>query len=243
MRNIRPRITEQPREFPHAAHLRAVDGRSTSSTRYAPIAVRGEHLRFGPPGRPGDRIGRAEDHHHGHAERRGDVRRSAIVADEQRRARDQALDARQRFVLQDAKSCERREVVVGSGQEHRFQVPTIARRLPRIAIRRPGLIGRRSEGMDHGVRSRDPAAGSGKQFRARNLGGGTPSQNIADARCSAVCTLRSTPRISCARRNPVRNKGNCRDDARIRPGISRDAKRSAPCCAFRREDSGPDRRA
>ena len=91
------------------------------------------------------------------------------------------------------------EIVSRPANKHRLQSSSaVAPRLRGTAPPARSFRCRRCEGMDHRI-GRLRRHGRGEQRGPRNLVTGTPRQNIADARCSAVCTVRSSPRISCAR--------------------------------------------
>ena len=121
---------------------------------------------FGPPRRPRHRIRRSENHDHRNAERGGDVRRPAIVADEELRAGHQALD-----VAPAARSAHTRKPWNGS---HRHPAPPrntgSSRQAPRKcsarkSLRRPCFRRRRRERMHHGIPPprRTRARASGEQ--------------------------------------------------------------------------------
>ena len=70
------------------------------------------------------------------------------------------------------------------------------------ALGGPGLFGVRGERVEdsRGNRGSGVAALRMAPACARGIStAGAPRKNMAVARCSAVCTVRSTPRISCAR--------------------------------------------
>ena len=174
MPGVRPRIAQQPAEFAHARTLNASAAAITSGTQIRSMAVRvRQDVRFGPPGRPVHRIAGAEQNHHRNAECRRDVRRAAVVADEQLRARHQALYLRQGRVAPDSKSCERRWNRRRAGQEDRLQPGFVPQVIGdgKEALRGPRLLRRRREGMNHGVCARDRAsARCSSSRRARDLG-------------------------------------------------------------------------
>ena len=113
--------------------------------------------------------------------------------------------------------------------------PATAGRLRQIALRATSYRARMR--TDESQRnSRDPVQASADSFARGISPCGTPSQNIADARCSAVCTGRSIPRISCARGNPVRVEKTV--PVMPESGADSATRRTGPrCCASRHEDS------
>ncbi len=127
------------------------------------------------------------NHHHRNSEGRRDVRRSAVVADEQRRARDQAFHPLSGAFFQTVKltqtATHRRRGRPGTPASAR-----LSRARPR-QIAPPARSWRQPTRTDESRRS---AAGP-VEVRATSLARGislrgTPSQNIADAKCSAVWT-------------------------------------------------------
>ena len=173
----------------------------TSSTVIcADASRRCQHPRFGAPRSPRHRIRRTEQHHHRHAERRRDMRRSAVVADEQA-ARPPSGSSRS-----PAERCETLEIL-RNGAASSPGPARIIGSSPALAVL--GNLDKRSSGQvfqeptqtDASPRKRQQAGLSpGAISLARGISvRGTPSQNIADAKCSAVCTGRSSPKISCAR--------------------------------------------
>ncbi len=122
-------------------------------------------------GRPRHRIGRAEQHHHRHAERRRDVRRAAVVADEQAAPAIRLFTCASGAFCQTSEVRERRSVVGRARQKHRLEPGYRAGVARPRGIAPPARSSPAPTRTDESRRTaRDPARVAGEQLRARDLG-------------------------------------------------------------------------